>query len=323
MIPLTIEGRLGAAIDALDWAITRHPPTSSARGEGTWFPLARKLALELSRQATTIGVSIDWDIVPNLFHQILIASKRIIPIDLISCGEGLLGAESVIAHIVAKEEELPGRILNALEEEEAPLRRIAHVCTYYPGSTSLHQMDVVSATLGLGNKLAIEHYFYPEQKVAMGLFGRADLDILHFECHGASSDLQIDTPYGVPFDVRQLYSSDGPSIYFFLGCNAGSDIDSTAPYFVQEGAKASIGSYCGFLSGGDSGAVSLSAYYDELYQGLISGKRLGDAVRAGRKAAFPGRVYYCAWLLFGNPNVRFSTKAFGGAEPKPRLRRTG
>jgi len=180
-------------------------------------------------------------------------------------------------------------------------------------------MDVISATLSLDNKMAIEHYFYPTKEVAAGLFQRGDIDILHFECHGTVDSLQVDNPYGAPIDVRDLHSSSGPSVYFFLGCNAGGDMNGVAPTFVQKGALASVGAYCGFLSGGNSGEVSVSAFYDALYQGLVAGDRLGESIRAGRNAAAPDRIYYCAWLLFGNPNVSFSAQKFGGVRPNPRF----
>jgi hypothetical protein len=83
-----------------------------------------------------------------------------------------------------------------------------------------------------------------------------------------------------------------------------------------------LGAYCRFLSGGGSGKVSVSAYYDALYQELIGGKSLGASVKAGRRAAAPDRIYYCTWLLFGNPNLYFSKQRFGGAAPNPRFHRT-
>lgn len=98
---------------------------------------------------------------------------------------------------------------------------------------------------------------------------------------------------------------------FFLGCEVGKHVDSLSPYFVKRGAKAALGSYSKFQSGGESGDVSTSLFYDGLYQGLLSGRSLGESVKLGREAASPDRIYYCAWLLFGNPNISFRLKPYG------------
>jgi hypothetical protein len=72
-----------------------------------------------------------------------------------------------------------------------------------------------------------------------------------------------------------------------------------------------LGSYCRFQSGGESGDVSTRLFYDELYQGLLGGKSIGEALRLGREVASPDRIYYCSWLLFGNPNISFYFKPYG------------
>jgi hypothetical protein len=250
---------------------------------------------------------------------VLVVSDRVLPLDLLPCRGSLLGTECVIGHYETGNEPRL-EFSRFLEGEVLPLRRIAHASTYYPGATSLGDLDVVAASLAIDNRLAIEHYFYPSEEVARGLFTRKDLDVLHFECHGTGKSLQIDNPDGIPIDIRQLYSSDGPCVYFFLGCCAGDTADSTAPVFVKKGAKAALGAYCAFLSGGSSADVSVTAFYTALYQGLVSGQTLGNSVKAGRRAAAPDRIYYCTWLLFGNPNIQFSTRWFGRDRPRPRSR---
>jgi len=316
VVPLSMNESLRSCINALDAALQSHPPTSLDEAHATWLPQAAGLGDQLALQATSAGEVLDWSEVPDRFSQVLVVSDKILPVDLLPCRSALLGTECVIAHREIQGDSILGSI-SYFSGEELPLRRIAHVCTYFPGATSLYEMDVVSATLGIDNKLAIEHYFYPTGDIAKGLFKRGDLDILHFECHGSATLLQVDNPYSPPVDVRDLYVSDGPSVYFFLGCSAGQGSDSVAATFVKKGARGAIGAYCRFLSGGASGNVSVSVYYDALYKGLIGGKTLGESVKAGRRAATPGRIYYCSWLLFGNPNVRFSVRQFGGAELNP------
>lgn len=317
VVPLNMGEALQNSLDALDVKLRSYPPTSFDEAKDTWLPEAAEFAGQLVVQAGRAGEKLDWDEVPERFSHVLTVSERVLPVDLIPCCGSVLGTECVIAHRPPEGETL--HPASVLQSEELPLRRIAHVSSYYPGSTSLYELDVVSATLGITNNLAIEHYFYPTKETATGLFRRNDLDILHFECHGTGMSLQIDNPYGDPVDVRELWVSDGPSVYFFLGCSAGESIDSAASTFVKKGARGALGAYCRFLSGGTTGDVSLSAYYDALYQGLIGGRTLGASVKAGRRAAAPGRIYYCAWLLFGNPNVHFSRKKFGGVSPKPFL----
>ncbi len=319
VIPLRLDSQLLHAIDSLDRALSRYPPVNLSLARLTWLPLAGDLANVLAIQAARAGECLKWDKCPERFSHIFVIAEKVIPVDLIPCQDSLLGIECVVAHAVAGNEDVA---FSVLESEKLPLRRIAHVCSYDPGSTSLHEMDVVSATLRLVNTMAIEHYFYPTAEVARGLFQRSDIDILHFECHGTAGTLQIDNPFGVPVSVCGLHSSSGPNVYFFLGCNSGADMNSVAPTFVKQGARASVGAYCEFLSGGNSGEVSTSAFYDALYQGLVAGVSLGESVRAGRKAAAPDRIYYCAWLLFGNPHVAFSVQKFGGTAPNLRLHRT-
>jgi hypothetical protein len=312
VVPLALDTPLHSALDALDVALDRRPPTSLAKAKATWLPLARDLGDLLSQQIARAGAPAQWDRLPEQFSHIVLAAERVIPVDLIPCRDVLLGTECVISHSVAVEaQELSVVLLRSLESKRIPLRRIAHVCTYDAGETSLHDMDVVAATLKINNRLAIEHYFYPPQEVAAGLFNRSDLDLLHFECHGTPTSLQIDNPFGEPCDVRTLQTADGPRAYFFLGCQVGGHVEGVAPTFVRKGAKIAIGSYCTFLSGGDSGEVATSAYYDGLYQGLLSGARIGESVRAGRRAAGPNRIYYCAWLLFGDAGLTFSLRPIG------------
>lgn len=320
VIPLSLDEPIQASLDLLDRALRSYPPTNLDEANNTWMPEAAELACLIAIQAMGAGEIIDWDEIPERFSHILVVSRRVLPVDLLPCRGSVLGTECVIAHRAAESEPLL-QLASGLQREELPLRRIAHVSTYHPGSTSLWKMDVVSATLGINNNLAVEHYFYPTKEVAAGLFKRSDLDILHFECHGTGTSLQIDNPYGDPVDVRELYRSEGPGVYFFLGCRAGESIDSVASTFVRRGARAALGAYCGFLSGGGSDDVSISAYYDALYQSLIAGKSLGESVKAGRQAAAPGRIYYCAWLLFGSPNIRFSMQRFGEVAPNLRLHR--
>jgi len=312
--PLRMDSQLQSSLDELDRALSLHPPTSLAAARGTWLPLAEELGVILALQAASAGESLEWDKLPECFSHVLVISERIIPVDLVPCRGCLIGIECIVAHAFAGSE-ATAWLLKVLHGEKPSLRRIAHVCSYDPRPTTLHDMDVISATLGLSTPLAIEHYFYPTKEIAAGLFRRSDIDILHFECHGTITSLQIDNPYGMPIDVRDLYSDSGPIVYFFLGCNAGGKMNGVAPTFVKKGALASIGAYCRFLSGGSSGEVSVSAYYDALYQGLVAGDSLGEAVQAGRKAAAPDRIYYCSWLLFGNPNVIFSTQKFGDINP--------
>jgi len=319
VVLLSVDEALQNSLDALDEGLRFYPPTSLNEAKDTWLPEAAEFAGRLAVQAVGSGEVLNWDVVPERFSHVFVVSERILPVDLIPCRGSVLGTECIIAHRAPESKLHPTSVLGS---EELPLRRIAHVSTYHPGSTSLHEMDVVSATLSIDNNLAIEHYFYPTKEVAMGLFRRSDLDILHFECHGTGTSLQVDNPYGDPVDVRELCASNGPSVYFFLGCSAGESIDSVASTFVKKGARGALGAYCGFLSGGGSGEVSISAYYDALYQGLIGGETLGASVKAGRRAASPGRIYYCTWLLFGNPNVHFSTQRFGGTAPNPRFHRT-
>jgi hypothetical protein len=312
VVPLPLDGELGDALGALDSELQRNPPTSLAKAKQTWLPYAQSLATAISSEFEKSGISTDWNLIPDHFGQVLVATERIVPIDLMPCRETLLGTECITSHSPLDEKkDVSANLLKALGRQKLPLRRIAHVCSYYPRTTSLHEMDVISATLSLDNKLAIEHYFYPSTDVASSLFRRSDLDILHFECHGTPTKLQIDNPDGDPLDIRGLYNLEGPSVYFFLGCEAGRDTESVAPSFVKKGARASIGSYCRFFSGGDSGEVRTSTFYDELYRGLVEGRSLGESSKAGRKASAPERVYYCGWLLFGNPNLSFVPVRFG------------
>jgi len=320
VICLSLDEPLQTSLDRLDRALRSYPPTNLSEANNTWMPEAAELARLIAIQAMSAGEIIDWDEIPERFFQVLVVSGRVLPIDLLPCRGSILGVECVIAHRAAESEVLL-QLASGLQRQELPLRRIAHVSTYHPGPTSLWEMDVVSATLSINNNLAIEHYFYPAKEVAAELFRRSDLDILHFECHGTGTSLQIDNPYGDPVDVRKLYVRDGPGVYFFLGCSAGGSINSVASTFVRKGARAALGAYCGFLSGGGSDDVSISAYYDSLYQGLVRGKSLGESVKAGRRAAAPGRIYYCAWLLFGDPNIRFSLQRFGGVAPNLRRHR--
>jgi len=316
VVPLILDHQLHNALDLLDSVLNRYPPTSLASAKRTWLPFAEKVGNLLTLQAAGAGESLEWDEIPGRFSRVLVISDRIIPVDLIPCRGTLLGIECIVAHIGPRAE-ADAQVARYLEDEELPLRRIAHVCSYDPGTTPLNKMDVISATLSLDNRLAIEHYFYPTKEVAAGLFQRGDIDILHFECHGTVSSLQVDNPYGIPIDVRDLHSSIGPSVYFFLGCSAGGDIAGVAPTFVRKGARASVGAYCRFLSGGSSGEVSVSSFYDTLYKKIVAGESLGESIRAGREAAAPDRIYYCAWLLFGNPSASFSVQKFGGATAKP------
>lgn len=320
VLQLNLDDQLCRALDSLDDELDRKPPTSLAASKDAWLPLSEELARLLAVQAAGAGEFLDWQRFPDRFSHALVVSSRIIPIDLIPCRGSLLGIECIVSH-ASEGSEAASLLTEIMESARLPLRRIAHVCSYDPRPTTLHDMDVVAATLGLGSTMAIEHYFYPAQEVAAGLFQRSDVDILHFECHGTVHSLQVDNPHGTPIDVRGLFSSSGPSVYFFLGCNAGGDMDGTAPTFVRKGARASMGAYCGFLSGGDSGDVSESTFYDALYRGLIAGDSLGEAIRTARKAAAPGRIYYCTWLLFGNPNVTFKVQKFGGAKPSLPFRR--
>jgi hypothetical protein len=311
VVPLILDADLHSTLNDLDARLDRYPPTSLARARTTWLPLARELGCLLSRQMAQAGVLAELDELPEQFSHVVLACERVIPADLIPCRDTLLGTQCVVSHVVAEARELSALLIRSLARECVPLRRVAHVCTYDPGVTSLHEMDVVAATLRIDNKLAIEHYFYPPREIAAGLFGRADLDLLHFECHGTPTGLQIDHPSGELCDVRALRRAGGPCAYFFLGCQVGAHVDAVAPVFVRGGARVAIGSYCPFLSGGDSGDVATSSYYDALYQGLLSGTRIGEAVQTARRAAGPDRIYYCAWLLFGQAGLSFSTRPFG------------
>jgi hypothetical protein len=307
-----LDQPLRSALDALDAALDRYPPTSLAKAGPALLSPARELGRLLSLQVARAGVPVEWDNLPEHFSHIMVAAERVIPVDMIPCRGTLLGTECVASHSVgADAPEVLAVLLRSFETQHISLRRIAHVCSYDPGVTSLYEMDVVAATLRINDKLAIEHHFYPSPEVAMGLCKRTDLDVLHFECHGTVTSLQIDNPFGELCDVRALQTADGPHVYFFLGCQVGGHIDGVAPAFVRHGAKAAIGSYCKFLSGGDSGEVATSTFYDGLYQGLLSGNTLGESLMAGRRAAGPDRIYYCAWLLFGNSNVSFSARRYG------------
>lgn len=312
VVPLVVDQPLHATLDALDAALNQYPPTSLAKANHAWLSTARELGRLLSLQAARAGIQVEWDRLPERFSHVVVAAERVIPVDMIPCRDSLLGTECVISHSVgADAPEVLVVLLRSLDPQHIALRRIAHVCTYDPGVTSLYEMDVVAATLRINNKLAIEHHFYPSAEFAKGMFKRPDLDVLHFECHGTVTSLQIDNPFGEPCDVRGLQTPDGPHVYFFLGCQVGGHVDGVAPSFVRGGAKAAIGSYCKFVSGGDSGKVATSVFYDGLYQGVLSGKSVGESLRAGRRAAGRDRIYYCAWLLFGNSNVRFSAARYG------------
>ena len=167
---------------------------------------------------------------------------------------------------------------------------------------------------------------YPSREVAAGLFGRADLDLLHFECHGTPTSLQIDHPFGEPCDVRSLQTADGPCTYFFLGCQVGAHIEAVAPVFVRRGARAAIGSYCKFLSGGDSGEVATSAFYDELYQGLLRGVRSPKSSRPGGEPPGPtGSITAGAWLpvragpvIFSDETIRARTARTASSNTRAR-----
>ncbi len=167
VIPLDLDPSLHRALDALDIALDRCPPTSLAKAKATWLPMAREFGYLLSRQVARAGVLAQWDRLPEQFSHIVLAAERIIPVDLIPCRDMLLGTECVVSHSVAVEtQELSAVLLRSLKSERIPLRRIAHVCTYSPGETTLYDMDVVAATLKINNWLAIERYFYLPREVA-------------------------------------------------------------------------------------------------------------------------------------------------------------
>jgi hypothetical protein len=202
------------------------------------------------KQIPTAELTNDWNSITEQFSQIFIASEKIIPLDLIPCCGTLLGTKCVIAQSVASNpSEIQAILLKSLKDEKIPLRRVAHVSTYYPGETPLYDVDVIAATLKIDNRFAVEHYIYPTSETAKNLFGRTDIDILHIESHGMDTSLQIDNPYGEIQDVRKFSTPDGPCTYFFLGCEVGKHIESVSPFFVKKGAKATLGSYSKFLSG--------------------------------------------------------------------------
>src|SRR6185295_6493644 len=156
IVTLNVDDALRKCLDALDRALKHSPPTSLDEGRKTWLAQSADLGDQLANRAAGVGEDLIWDEVPNRFSHILVFTDRLLPIDLIPCRGSLLGTECIIAHRDPEGATLSD-LINASQSEEVPLRRIAHVCAYNPGLTSLHEMDVVSATLRIDNNLAIEH----------------------------------------------------------------------------------------------------------------------------------------------------------------------
>lgn len=312
VVRLESNARLNGLLDQLANMLASDPPTSLEQGRLTWMPLAQAVSDEVMGQIARTTVYSDWAAVLADHEHFFVATERVVPLDMFPVGDSVLGMMCQISHAVASDPKVLAAVASrSLLSRRIPLRRMAHVCSYDPGRTSMHEMDVIAATLNLDTRLAMEHHFYPTRRVAADLFSRSDLDILHFECHGTPDGLQVDHPYGPLLDVRELFSRNGPSTYFFLGCAVAAHAGAIAPYFSELGASAVIGSICPFRSGGDSGNVAESAFYDELYKGIVSGKSLAASLLAGRRAAGSQRIYYCAWLLFGQANLSFFKINFG------------
>ncbi len=121
VIPLDLDPSLHRALDALDIALDRCPPTSLAKAKATWLPMAREFGYLLSRQVARAGVLAQWDRLPEQFSHIVLAAERIIPVDLIPCRDMLLGTECVVSHSVAVEtQELSAVLLRSLKSERIP-----------------------------------------------------------------------------------------------------------------------------------------------------------------------------------------------------------
>lgn len=200
----------------LDDKLRCDPPTSVTNAKSTWIPIAQELSSLVLKQISTSKLENDWNSITKRFSHIVIASEKIIPLDLVPCCETLLGTKCVIAHSVASNaSEIQNILSKSLDAEKIPLRRVAHVSTYYPGETPLYEVDVIAATLKIDNRFAIERYIYPTSETVKKLFGRTDIDILHIESHGADTALQLNNPYGETQDVRNFFTPEGPCTYFF------------------------------------------------------------------------------------------------------------
>jgi hypothetical protein len=163
----------------------------------------------------------------------------------------------------------------------------------------------IQTRLGTGTTIA-------DTAALTALLRSGGFGLLHFMAHNIETSTPEQKPYipfggGQRFDLTYMgsipdkkYVQDSPLIFLNACTSAGSK-----PLYTEMGGWASRFLQCG--AGAYIGALweirdkSAGSFADAFYGELVSGKNLGEAMAAGRRAIPQGDPTYLAYTLYGNP----------------------